>query len=225
VRNTVVFAVVIVPLQGGLGLLLALLINQKIRGVNAFRTIYFVPVVTSMVVLSMLWKFMYQQNGLINSMLGTLTFGVVDPGPDWLNQTNTALPAIILMSVWAGVGFHMIIWLSGLQTISTSLYEAAEIDGCGRWDKFKHVTWPGLRPTFVFVLVTITIAAFALFTQPFVMTGGGPLDSTRTMILQVYETGFSKQQTGYGAALSLIFFAMVLVISLVQRFLTRRENT
>ena len=218
-RNTAIFTLVIVPLQGGLGLVLALLINQKIRGVNAFRTIYFIPVVTSMVVLSMLWKFIYQDNGLLNSLLQSIGF----QGTDWLNNTSTALPAIIAMSAWAGVGFHMVIWLSGLQTIPEYLYEAADLDGCGRWAKFRYVTWPGLRPTFVFVLVTITIAAFSLFVQPLVMTNGGPLDATVTIVLHAVNTGFGKQQTGYAAAISLIFFALVLIVSLVQRYLTRED--
>ncbi|MCL3861053.1 carbohydrate ABC transporter permease [Actinotalea sp. K2] len=221
-RNTLIFAVVIVPLQGGLGLGLALLINQKIRGINAFRTIYFVPVVTSMVVLSMLWKFIYQADGLLNSLISTVTFGALS-GTDWLNNTSTALPAIIAMSAWAGVGFHMVIWLSGLQTIPESLYEAADLDGCSPWQKFAFVTWPGLRPTFVFVLVTITIAAFSLFIQPLVMTNGGPLNATVTIVLHAVNTGFSKQQTGYAAAISLIFFLLVLVVSLIQRRLTKED--
>lgn len=222
-RNTALFAAVIVPLQGGMGLVLALLINQKVRGVNIFRTIYFIPVVTSMVVLSMLWKFIYQDNGLLNSMLSAFTFGAVQ-GTDWLNNPDTALVAIIMMSAWAGVGFHMVIWLSGLQTIPEYLYEAAELDGAGRWQRFRFVTWPGLRPTFIFVLVTITIAAFSLFVQPLVMTSGGPLDRTVTIVLHAVNTGFSRQQTGYAAAISLIFFLLVLVVSLVQRFLTRDED-
>lgn len=222
-RNTSLFAVIIVPLQGGLGLVLALLVNQKVRGVNAFRTIYFVPVVTSMVVLSMLWRFIYQDDGLLNSILSGLTFGAVQ-GTDWLTNPDTALAAIIMMSAWAGVGFHMVIWLSGLQTIPEYLYEAAELDGAGRWQKFRFVTWPGLRPTFVFVLVTITIAAFSLFVQPLVMTAGGPLDRTVTIVLHAVNTGYSKQQMGYAAAISLIFFTMVLVVSLIQRLLTRDED-
>ena len=149
-RNILVFVVVVVPAQGGLGLLLALLINQKLRGITAFRVLFFMPVVTSMVVVAMLWKFMYQQEGLINSLFG---FNV-----DWLNNPSTALPAVIVMSVWQGVGFHMIIWLAGLQTIPGELYEAASIDGASKVQQFRNVTLPGLRPTFVFVFITITIA-------------------------------------------------------------------
>src|SRR3954447_9474312 len=219
-RNTIVFAVVIVPLQSACALGLALLVNVKMRGVNFFRTVYFLPVVTSMVVVSMLWLFMYQKNGLINEVL--LKFGIV--GPDWLGDPKTALIAIILMSAWQAMGFHMIIWLSGLQTISPDLYEAAELDGAGRWQKFKFVTWPGLRQTRTFILITITIAAFSLFTQVNIMTQGGPLDSTSTLVLMAVRTGFQQQQTGYASAISLAFFVLVLAVTLLNRYVTRDKD-
>ena len=219
--NTFVFALVVVPVQAGLGLGLALLVNQRIRGVNIFRTIFFLPVVTSMVVVSILWTFMYQETGLINSMLDALTGGAIS-GPAWLQDPNTALPAIMILSIWQGVGFHMVIWLAGLQTIPGELYEAAALDGAGSWNKFAHVTWPGLRSTLVFVIVTITIAAFGLFVQVDVMTRGGPLESTTTIIFHAVRKGFREQEVGYGAALSLIFFVLVLIVSLVQRRLTRK---
>lgn len=220
--NVAYFAVVVVPLQAGLALLMAILINTKIRGTTFFRTVYFLPVVTSMVVVSLLWAFMYQQDGLLNVIIRNLTFGLVQ-GPDWLGDTATSMPAIILMSVWQGVGFHMIIWLSGLQTISAELYEAADIDGTSKWQKFRYITWPGLRATRSLIIVTITIAALGLFTQVSVMTQGGPLDSTTTVVYQAVESGFRQQETGYASAISLVFFAIVLVISGVQRYLTREK--
>lgn len=222
-RNTAYFAAVVVPLQAGLALALALLVNAKVRGVNFFRTVYFLPVVTSMVVVSLLWTFLYRKDGLVNHVISTLTLGHVH-GPDWLGDPATAMPAIILMSVWQGVGFHMIIWLAGLQTIPVELYEAADLDGATRWHRFRHVTWPGLRATRTFVLVTITIAAFSLFTQIRVMTQGGPLDSTTTVVYQAVHTGYDQQQTAYAAAISLIFFVLVLTVSLAQRFLTREKD-
>ncbi|MFE6333575.1 carbohydrate ABC transporter permease [Streptomyces sp. NPDC057798] len=222
-RNTAYFAAVVVPLQAGLALALALLVNAKVRGVNFFRTVYFLPVVTSMVVVSLLWTFLYREDGLVNHVISTLTFGHLD-GPDWLGDPDTAMPAIILMSVWQGVGFHMIIWLAGLQTIPAELYEAADLDGATRWHRFRHVTWPGLRATRTFVLVTITIAAFSLFTQIRVMTQGGPLDSTTTVVYQAVHSGYDQQQTAYAAAISLVFFVLVLSVSLVQRFLTREKD-
>ncbi|MGN9757298.1 carbohydrate ABC transporter permease [Streptomyces sp. SD31] len=222
-RNTVYFTAVVVPLQAGLALVLALLVNAKVRGVNFFRTVYFLPVVTSMVVVSLLWTFLYRQDGLVNHILSALTFGHVE-GRDWLGDPATAMPSIILMSVWQGVGFHMIIWLAGLQTIPAELYEAADLDGATRWHRFRHVTWPGLRATRTFVLVTITIQAFGLFTQINVMTEGGPLDSTTTVVYQAVRTGYEQQQTAYAAAISLVFFVLVLTVSLVQRFLTREKD-
>ncbi|HAB23723.1 MAG TPA: ABC transporter permease, partial [Pantoea sp.] len=130
--NTFVFALVVVPVQAGLGLLLAVLVNQKIRGVTAFRVIFFIPVVTSIVVVSILWKFMYQQDGLVNSFIDTITFGAWQ-GTAWLNNPSTALGAIIVLSIRQAVGFHMLIWLSGLQTIPEELYEAARMDGATPW--------------------------------------------------------------------------------------------
>ena len=222
-RNTVLFALFVVPLQAGFALVLALLINVKVRGVNFFRTVYFLPVVTSIVVVSMLWQFMYQPDGLINSFLRSISGGAIQ-GTDWLGNPTTALGAILLMSIWQGVGFHMVIWLSGLQTIPGDLYEASSLDGASNWQNFRYVTWPGLRQTRTFILVTITISAFSLFTQVQVMTQGGPLDSTSTVVFQAVRAGFAQQQTGYASAISLVFFVLVLAVSLVQRYLTRDKD-
>jgi multiple sugar transport system permease protein len=222
-RNTVYFGVVVVPLQSGFALVLALLINARIRGINAYRTVYFIPVVTSIVVVSILWTFMYQQDGLVNHLLQTVSFNLVQ-GTDWLNNPSTAMPAIIVMSIWQAVGFHMVIWLAGLQTIPGELYEAAELDGAGTWQRFWYVTWPGLRATRTFILVTITIAALSLFAQVKIMTNGGPLDSTSTVVFQAVRAGYGQQQIAYASAISLVFFVIVLTISLVQRFLTRDKD-
>ena len=127
------------------------------------------PVVTSIVVVSILWRFMYAPDGLVNNVLQTVTFNVIQ-GTDWLSNPSTAMPAIMFMSIWQAVGFHMVIWLSGLQTIPGEQYEAAALDGAAAWQKFRYVTWPGLRETRTFILVTITIAAFSLFAQINVMT-------------------------------------------------------
>jgi len=219
--NTFTFALFVVPLQAGLGLVLALIINRRIRGVNIFRTIYFMPVVISIVVVAILWSFIYDgQNGLLNTSLSFLTFGAFEP-VDWLGNPSTALPAIMGMSIWQGVGFHMVIWLAGLQTIPAVLYEAAGVEGANSRQQFRYVTWPGLRATAVFVLITITMQAFGLFSQINVMTRGGPLDSTTTVIFQAYMKGFEKQDIAYGSAISVVFFFMVLTVALIQRFLTR----
>ena len=166
---------------------------------------------------------MYQENGLNNSMIDTITFGAWS-GTDWLNNPSTALGAIIFLSIWQAVGFHMIIWLSGLQTIPEELYEAARMDGANGWRQFTNVTWPGLRPTMVFVLVTITIQALALFVQVDVMTQGGPVNSTSTIVFYAVRKGSQQQEIGYAAAISLIFFVAVLAIALIQRRLTREKD-
>jgi multiple sugar transport system permease protein len=222
-RNSAYFAVVVVPVQAGLALVLALLVNAKVRGRNFFRTVYFVPVVTSMVVVSLLWRFIYEPDGLLNQVIRAVSFGQWQ-GTDWLNNPDTAMPAIMLMSIWQAVGFHMVIWLAGLQTIPGDLYEAAALDGASGWRLFRHVTWPGLTATRTFILITITIAAFSLFTQISVMTQGGPLDRTTTVVFMAVRTGYEQQATGYAAAVSLVFFVLVLSISLVQRFLTRERG-
>lgn len=222
-RNTAYFAAVVVPLQSGFALLLAILVNKRVRGTNVFRTIFFIPVVTSIVVVSILWRFMYAENGLVNSLLQAATFNVVQ-GADWLNNPSTAMPAIMFMSIWQAVGFHMIIWLAGLQTIPQEQYEAAALDGANTWQQFWSITWPGLRDTRAFILVTITIAALSLFAQINVMTNGGPLNSTSTVVYQAVRTGYSQQQTGYASAISLVFFVVVLAISLLQRFLIRERE-
>lgn len=220
-RNTVLFVAVVAPVQAGLALCLALLINRRVPGVNVFRTIYFMPVVISMVVVSMLWRFIYDgQNGLLNTLLGHATFGWFAP-VDWLGQTSTALPAIMAMSVWQGVGFHMIIWLSGLQTIPATLYEAARIEGASRWQTFRHVTWPGLRNTAILVMIVITMQSFTLYPQIAVMTKGGPLDSTQSIVFQMVEQGYGKQDISGGSTISVFLFLFVLSISLLQRWLTR----
>ncbi len=222
--NTVLFALVVAPVQAMLALLLAMLINQPLRGINVFRTIYFMPVVISMVVVAFLWRFIYSGNsGLLNSLLAQLSFGYFKP-VDWLGQPSTALGAIMAMSIWQGVGFHMVIWLSGLQTISVSLYEAAALEGASHWQRFRYVTWPGLRNTAVLIMVVITMQAFTLYPQIDVMTRGGPLDSTQSLVFQAVERGYGKQDIAGGSAISVFLFLFVLAVSLGQRYLTREKD-
>ena len=221
--NTIYFALIVVPVHSALALALALLVNSRVRGRNVFRTIYFLPVVTSLAAMSVLWRFMYQQDGLINSMLSTFSGSAIQ-GVAWLSNPTTAMPAIMLMSIWQAVGFHMVIWLAGLQTIPQELYEAATVDGASPWQRFKFVTWPGLRPTLIIVVVTETIGALGVFIQINLMTEGGPLNATSTIIFHAIRMGVAQQNVGYGAALSLIFFLMVLAISLLQTLWTRDKD-
>jgi multiple sugar transport system permease protein len=220
--NVSLFSLVVVPLQAGLGLFLAVLINKKVRSSVFFRTVYFLPVVTSMVVVSLLWMFIYQNNGMLNVLLEKITFGHWTP-VDWLNDSRVALAAIIVMSIWQAVGQHMLIWLSGLQTIPGELYEAAALDGATGWKSFANVTWPCLRSTRNMILITITIAAMGLFTQVSVMTQGGPRDSTTTVVFEAVRSGFKQQEMGYASAITLVFFMLILVITGIQRLLTREK--
>ena len=222
--NTFIFVIVVAPVQGGLALLLALMINQKLPGINFYRAIYFMPVVVSIVVVALLWRFIYDgNNGLLNTLLSFLTFGAFQP-VDWLGQPSTSLGSIIAMSIWQAVGFHMVIWLSGLQTIPATLYEAADIEGASGWQKFSYITWPGLRNTAVLVLIVITMQAFSLFAQVDVMTSGGPVDSTQTVVYQAVQRGYAKQDIAAGSTIAVILFVIVLSISLIQRFLTRERK-
>ena len=219
--NVIFFALIVIPLQTGLGLLLAILVNQKLKGRNFFRTIYFSPVVTSMVVISIVWVFLYDKdNGLVNQFIGL--FGL--PAVNWLGQTSTAMLAIIVMSVWQGVGFQMILFLAGLQGIPDFLYEAASIDGANTWQKFRNITLPGLRGIFVFIIITITIAAFQLFTQSYVMTNGGPNDATTTVVFHMVRKGFREQDIAVASAIGVLFFLFILGISMVQRFILRDQE-
>jgi multiple sugar transport system permease protein len=222
--NTFYFALIVVPVQGGLGLALAILVNKRMPGTNIFRVVYFMPVVVSMVIVSVLWSFIYDgQNGLLNAVLNFITFGAFQP-VDWLANPKTAMPALIVMSIWQGVGFHMVIWLSGLQTIPGTLYEAASVEGANTWQQFRFVTWPGLRNTAIFVLVTITMQAFGLYQQVQVMTRGGPLDATQSVIFQSVIRGYEKQSIAGGSAIAVVFFLMVVTISIIQGILTREKE-
>lgn len=226
VFNNVLFALIVVPLQTSLALLLALLINQKLKGVNVFRTIYFSPSVVTMVVVSVIWTFLYNPgNGLINQFIELVSLGLLGPY-DWLNNPNLAFPAIMLLSIWQGVGFQMIVYLAGLQEIPDHFYEAAEIDGANQFQKFFYITLPLLRNTTIFVVVTTTILAFRLFTQVWVMQGptGHPQGSTITLMVYTVNQGFQQGKIGYASAVTVTFFLIVLAISFVQRVFLREER-
>ena len=224
-QNNFVFAFVVVPLQSALALGLALAVNQKLRGINLFRTIFFSPVATTMTVVAIVWFILYNpQQGFINTFLKFISGGALGPY-NWLDDKNLALPSIMLLSIWQGVGFQMLIFLAGLQGIPKELYEAAQIDGATTWQQFRFVTLPQLRNTTIFVLVSSTILALQLFVQVYVMPlRGGPEDSTTTVILRMVVEGFNNQRVGYASAISIAFFVIVLMISLLQRLLLREER-
>jgi len=222
--NNFYFVAVVVPVQTSMALLLAILVNQKLKGMNVFRTIYFSPVVTTMVVVAIIWTFLYNPGeGLINEFIQTITFGALGPY-DWLQNTRLVFPAIMLLSIWQGVGFQMVIYLAGLQEIPDSLYEAADVDGANRLQQFLHVTLPQLRNTTIFVVLATTILAFKLFTQVEVMTRGGPQNASMTTIVHAVHQGWGQLKVGYAAAISIVFFLIVLGISLLQRYFLREER-
>jgi multiple sugar transport system permease protein len=221
--RTATFAVMVVPLQCAMGLGAALLINSKLPMRNAFRTIYFLPTVISMVVVSFIWSSLYQTEGFFNSAVQVLSFGKA-PTIDWLNNEYLAMPALVLLSAWQGFPFQMIIYLAGLQSINKETYEAAEIEGATRFQEFWHVTMPGLRNTHILVMMTTVIFAFKLFTQVQLLTQGGPLDVTNTLVRLIFIEGFRKGQVGIGAATSVMFFIIVLAISYIQRRLIKEER-
>ena len=222
--NNFYFGVVVVPVQTSLALLLAILVNQKLKGMNLFRTIYFSPVVTTMVVVAIIWTFLYNPGeGLINEFIQTVTFGALGPY-DWLQNTRLVFPAIMLLSIWQGVGFQMVIYLAGLQEIPDSLYEAADVDGANKLQQFFNVTLPQLRNTTIFVVLATTILAFKLFTQVEVMTSGGPQNASMTTIVHAVHQGWGQLKVGYASAISIVFFLIVLGISLLQRYFLREER-
>jgi multiple sugar transport system permease protein len=223
--NNLLFALVIVPLQTALALVLALLLNRRLRGIALFRTLFFMPVVFPLSLVAVVWILIFAPgpNGMMNAFLELVTLGAWTPH-DFLHDTRLALPAIMLTSLWQGAGFQMVIVLAGLQAIPAELYEAAVIDGAGRWQRFWHVTLPQLRNTMIFVVLVTTILAFRLFDQVQIMTQGGPHDATTTVMFEAVEAAFTRQQVARGAAMSVVLFVVVLLISWLQRRLARQER-
>ena len=220
--NTLYFTVLVVPFQTVLALALALLISSRRKGVSIFRAAYFSPQVTSMVVVAILWTVMYNSNpegGLLNALLVKLGF---EPS-GFLNDPDTAMNSIIFMSAWQGAGYQMMIFLAGLQGIPRDQYEAASIDGAGKLKSFLYVTLPGLKNVIKYVVMITVIQAMKLFTQPYVMTKGGPQNSTRTMVYYVYEQGLQKRNFGYACAVAAIFFVIVVILSLGMKKLIKAD--
>lgn len=221
-RNTLYFVVAGAPLSVCVSLVAALLLNAKlVRLRSLFRTIYFLPVVTTLVAVAIVWRYLYHPRyGLLNHVLGSLG---VDP-IDWLGDPHWAMPAIIFLSVWKNFGYNMLIFVAGLQSIPEELYEAAAVDGASAWRRFVHVTLPGLGPTFLFIGVTTMIGYFQLFSEPYVMTQGGPLRATTSVVLMMYEEGFRWWRMGTAAAIAFLLLLVTLAGTLVQMWLQRRRT-
>jgi multiple sugar transport system permease protein len=215
ILNTVYFTGASVPITMVIGLFLALLLNQPIRGRALFRTAYYLPVVTPFVVSALLWKWLYNgQYGLFNYYL--MKGHVIDQPLLWLSDKHLAMPAVVIMSIWSGVGFSMVVYLAGLQAIPEQLYESAKLDGAGTLRRIWYVTIPMLRPTTLFLLVIGIIGSLQVFTQIFVMTSGGPVNKTTTMVYYMYLWAFKYYDMGYASTLAFGLFAMLLVFTAFQ---------
>ena len=219
VGHTFFFIAGYLPLVYVGGLALSLALNQKLRASSLFRATYFLPVVTSWVVVALVWKWLLNpQSGIVNFVLGLI--GITGPG--WWTDPAWAMPSIILASAWKDLGFVMIILLAGLQAIPEDYYEAAAVDGAGRWARFRHITLPLLSPASFFVLVISLVNSFQVFDQVWVMTGGGPAGATSVVVEQIVQHAFRYSQMGYAAAMSWVLFVAILVITFVQFRLQRR---
>lgn len=213
-KNTVGFSLGLLLVDVPIALGLALLLDKNLRGTRFYSTAIFLPVVTSWVVVSLIWTWIYNPNyGLLNNILR----GVGLPTLQWLNSTDTALLSIIIMSIWKHIGFNMVLFLSGLKSIPDVYYEAAKMDGARRFQRFRYITLPLLKKTSVFIVIVTVILSFRLFTQVFVMTGGGPVKSSYSLVFYFYEQGFNQFKMGYASALAVVLFVVVFVLSLLQQ--------
>jgi multiple sugar transport system permease protein len=221
ILNTVYFTGASIPLTMVIGLTLALLLNQPIRGRAIFRTAYYLPVITPFVVSAILWKWLYNgQYGLFNFYL--LKTHLIDEPLLWLSDKNLAMPAVVLMTVWTGVGFSMVVYLAGLQSIPAELYDSAKLDGAGTLRRIRYITIPMLRPTTLFLLVIGIIGSFQVFTQIFIMTSGGPVERTTTVVYFIYNAAFKFYEFGYASTLAFGLFALLFVFTLIQLQLYRK---
>ncbi|WP_217428080.1 carbohydrate ABC transporter permease [Microlunatus speluncae] len=211
-RNTAYYTIMYVPLGIIVALATALLLNRSSRAVRVLRTLFYIPVVSSTVATASIWFWLLNpQYGVFNVVLGW--FGI--DGPAWLYESQWAMPAIVAMSIWAGFGGNMIIFLGGLQGVPRDLYEAAQLDGAGAWRSFWHVTLPGISKTMFLVSTLLIIGAFQVFDQAFVLTKGGPGNATVTIVYYIYDKGFGALEMGYASALSFILFAIILVFTVI----------
>ncbi len=214
IRNTLVFLVIHIPLQIVISISLAVILNQQLWFRAFFRGAFFMPVVVSGVVITILWQQLYgYEMGTINTLLMWLGFEKVG----WLIDPKWAMPSIAIMATWKNVGLYIILFLVGLQSVPKSLYEAADLEGANKWQQFWHITIPVINPTVVMVIILSTIGGFSLFIEPYVMTGGGPLNSTLSSVLYIYKQGFFYYHMGYAATLGLVFAMFILLVVFIQR--------
>ncbi|VSM04141.1 ABC transporter permease [Streptococcus pneumoniae] len=219
--NTLKFVVWIIPVQLGAALGMALIVNKKRKGNMFFKVAFFAPVVMSLVVISILWLYLLNPNsGLLNAILNKV--GIASQ--PFLTSPKQAMYAIVFVSAWQGAGYQMLLFLGGMQNIPQDVYEAAELDGFSKWAQFRYITMPLLKPTALFVLLTTLISAFKLIVQLMVMTQGGPLNSTITMVYYIYQQGFTDRLVGYSSSIALVFTTLIGMISLVQRRVLKEDD-
>lgn len=213
--NTFKYFIIVVPILIILPLLVAVLVNDTtLKGVTIFRTIYYFPVVTSMVVAGIIWKWMYMENGLLNYVLVNI-FHILKEPISYLTNPNTALFCIMVVTIWKGIGYYMVLYLAGLQSINKELYEAATIDGASKFRQLIRITIPLLAPTMAVVAIMSSMAAMKVFDEIYVMTAGGPVNSTRTLVYEIYDTAFDKLKFGYASSIGVILFIMLFVFSFI----------
>jgi len=221
ILNTLKFLIIHIPLQIVIALLLAVLLNQKIKARGFFRAVYFLPVIVSGVVITLLWRQLYAyDSGLLNTLLTKMGFSRIP----WITHPDWAMPSIAIMATWKNVGLYVVLFLVGLQGVPRYLYEAAEIDGASPVQQFFHITLPALNSTLVLVIILSTIGGFSLFIEPFVMTGGGPVNSTLSAMLYIYNQAFYFGHMGYAATLGFFFAAIVLMVVLIQKKFVERND-
>jgi ABC-type sugar transport system permease subunit len=217
--NTVLFVLIGMGIGPILGFLSALLLNRTVRFRAFFRGAYFLPVMTSLVVVASIWKILLSDQGIINQLLSFLQI----PTRQWLSNTTTALPAVTLTSIWQGFGFETVVFLAAMQAIPRDYYDAARVDGASYWQQVRHITLPSLRPTIMFVYIIGIIGSFQVFDQIFVMTGGGPINSTRTLVFDLYQR-FNQLNLGEASAVAYVLLAILASLSYLQIFLFERRN-
>ena len=217
--NTIYYTVGTVPLAMGVSLAVALLLNRNIRGVTTFRAVYFLPPLCNVAAISLIWRWMYNpEYGVINSILGLLHL----PRPGWLASPDWAMPAVIIMSVWSSIGYNSVLFLAGLKGVERTYYEAAEIDGATVWQKFRHVTWPLLSPTTLFIFTMAIIAGFQVFGQIYMLTDGKATPETQVYVYNIYQEAFVSLRMGYASALACVLFSIILAVTLTQLSITKR---
>jgi putative chitobiose transport system permease protein len=212
-KNTLSYLLVVVPILVFLPIFLAQLVNKNLPGIGFFRAAIYLPVVTSLVISALVWKWVYEEKGLLNHVL--LASGLTDNPVAFLSDPASALFAVMAVTVWSGMGYYMVIYLAGLQSIPRHLYEAADLEGVSAWQQTLHITIPLLRPSIAVVSVMSSIGAMKVFEEVYVMTQGGPLDATKTLVFHLYEQAFVEFEMGYASAVGVVLFAITLVFSLL----------